>query len=152
MAGDWIKMCKDLLTHPKVMQMTDLLNGDKCHADSVTKNGQMSRMQRDENVAGLSAFTDHFRVVGGLLSVWSIFDSHSTDGILKGYSLDRLDKLAGWPGLSAAMVSVGWLIVRDGVGLEVPEFDAHNGQSAKKRAVDARRKQKHRDNNVTQLA
>jgi hypothetical protein len=37
------------------------------------------------------------------------------------------------------MISVGWL-VDDGGSLVLPEFDTHNGQSAKRRAQDADRK------------
>jgi hypothetical protein len=109
MAGDWIKMRTDLLTSPKVVRMASALNADR------------------------------FRIVGGLLSVWSLFDAHSADGSLTGYSLESLDDLAAWPGFGAAMVAVGWLIV-EAESLDLPRFDAHNGASAKRRAQDADRK------------
>lgn len=153
MAGDWIKMCKDLLTHPKVMRMVSVINADNRHAASATKSGQMSRNNDDEcHAVNVQPMTDRFRIVGGLMSVWCIFDSHSTDGFLQGYTLESLDSLTGWPGFSEAMVAVGWLAVKDGLGLEMPEFDAHNGQSAKKRAIDTRRKKKQRDKNVMEPA
>ena len=109
MAGDWIKMRTDLLTSPKVVRMASALKADR------------------------------FRIAGGLLSVWSLFDSHSLDGLLSGYSLETLDDLAAWPGFSAAMESVGWLEQND-QGLELPRFTDHNGASAKRRAQDADRK------------
>lgn len=109
MAGDWIKMRTDLLTSPKVVRMASALNADR------------------------------FRIVGGLLSVWSLFDAHSADGSLGGYSTEALDELAAWPGFSAAMVAVGWLIQTD-QSLDLPRFEAHNGASAKRRAQDADRK------------
>lgn len=109
MAGDWIKMRTDLLTSPKVVRMASALNADR------------------------------FRIVGGLLSVWSLFDAHSADGSLTGYSLESLDDLAAWPGFGAAMVAVGWLVV-EAESLDLPRFDAHNGASAKRRAQDADRK------------
>ena len=109
MAGDWIKMRTDLLTSPKVVRMASALNADR------------------------------FRIVGGLLSVWSLFDAHSADGSLSGYSLDSLDELAAWPGFAAAMAAVGWL-VDTGESLDLPRFEAHNGASAKRRAQDADRK------------
>ncbi|MDA8485136.1 DnaT-like ssDNA-binding domain-containing protein [Pseudomonas resinovorans] len=113
MAGDWIKMRTDLLTSPKVIRMASALKADR------------------------------FRIVGGLLSVWSLFDSHSEDGSLSGYSLEALDDLAAWPGFSAAMVDVGWLI-DTGDSLQLPRFEAHNGASAKRRAQDKDRKQNDR--------
>lgn len=109
MAGDWIKMRTDLLTSPKVVRIASALNADR------------------------------FRIAGGLLSVWSLFDVHSADGVLHGYTVDALDDLAAWPGFSAAMIGVGWLIESDG-NLELPRFDVHNGASAKRRCQDADRK------------
>lgn len=109
MAGDWIKMRTDLLTSPKVVRISSALKADR------------------------------FRTVGGLLSVWSLFDSHSTDGQLSGYSPETLDELAAWSGFSQAMIDVGWLLY-DGESLELPRFEAHNGASAKRRAQDADRK------------
>jgi hypothetical protein len=109
MAGDWIKMRTDLLTCPKVVRMASALNADR------------------------------FRIVGGLLSVWCLFDAHSVDGFLCGYTLAALDDLAAWPGFSAAMKAVGWLEEND-ESLVLPRFEAHNGASAKRRAQDADRK------------
>lgn len=60
-----------------------------------------------------------------------------------------LDAHLGRNGLSDALVSVGWLQVRNG-SLEVPNFDRHLGASAKKRANSAERSRKHRQSFVTQ--
>lgn len=109
MAGDWIKMRIDLLSHPKIVRILSATKSDK------------------------------FRVVGGLHAVWSIFDTHSEDGVLDGYSAYALDHVIGWDGFSAALLSVGWLEEFDGT-LVMPEFDEHNGKSGKRRAEDQKRK------------
>lgn len=109
MAGDWIKMRADLHTHPKVVRMASALKADR------------------------------LRIVGGLHSAWCLFDVHSVDGFLDGYSADTLDDLIGFPGFSRAMMAVGWL-EENGESLVMPRFEAHNGQSAKRRAQDADRK------------
>jgi hypothetical protein len=109
MAGDWIKMRTNLPSNPKVVRMASALKADR------------------------------FRIVGGLLSVWSLFDFHSTDGTLSGYTLDTLDELAAWSGFAGAMIGVGWL-ESDGLNLTIPRFEAHNGACSKRRAVDAERK------------
>lgn len=109
MAGDWIKMRADLHTHPKVVRMASALKADR------------------------------LRIVGGLHSAWCLFDVHSVDGYLDGYSADTLDDLIGFPGFSRAMMAVGWL-EENGESLVMPRFEAHNGQSAKRRAQDADRK------------
>lgn len=92
MAGDWIKMRTDLFTHPKVVRISSALKADR------------------------------FRTVGGLMSVWCLFDAHSTDGQLEGYSLATVDDLIGWQGFATAMQTVGWLEDCPG-GLVLPEFD-----------------------------
>lgn len=109
MAGDWIKMRADLHTHPKVVRMASALKADR------------------------------LRIVGGLHSAWCLFDVHSVDGYLDGYSPETLDDLIGFPGFARAMMAVGWL-EEDGESLVMPRFEAHNGQSAKRRAQDADRK------------
>lgn len=114
MAGDWIKMRMDLLTHPKVVRMASALKAD------------------------------NLRTIGGLMSVWCLFDVHSEDGRLDGYTLETIDAHLRWEGFAAAMKSVGWLDDSDSEGLLLPRFDSHNGQSAKRRAQDADRKREDR--------
>ena len=86
---------------------------------------------------------DVLQVIGGLWAVWATFDTHSVDGTLEGYTLAAIDRKA-WRGFGAAMVSVRWLEETEG-GLVVPEFDEHNGASAKRRALDTKRTQGARD-------
>lgn len=119
MAGDWIKMQTNLLTHPKVVRMMSALKADK------------------------------FRIIGGLMSVWCLFDAHSEDGKLSGYSPETLDSMAAWEGFSAAMLAVEWLFL-DGETLHLPRFEAHNGLSAKKRAQDSERKRDVRNLSASQ--
>lgn len=114
MAGDWIKMRADLRRHPKVVRMASALDADK------------------------------FRVIGGLHAVWSLFDEQTEDGLLKGYSPKALDEEIAWPGFSDAMQGIDWLFYDPEFGLELPEFDEHNGQSAKRRATETKRKRKER--------
>lgn len=120
MAGDWIKMRGDLQTHPKVVRILSALNADIC-PQSVQK------------------LSDKFRVIGGLHAVWSLFDAHSETGELDGYTAEVLDSLVGFPGITAAMALVEWIEIRP-QSLALPQFETHNGQSAKRRAQDADRK------------
>lgn len=109
-AGDWIKMSTGLQTHPKVVRIASALRADR------------------------------FRVIGGLHAVWCLFDAHSIDGSLPGYTTDALDDLIGWSGFSAALVRIGWLEKSSPDGLRLPRFATHNGASAKRRAQEADRK------------
>jgi hypothetical protein len=113
MAGDWIKMRTDLFTHPKVIRISSALKADR------------------------------LRTVGGLMSVWCLFDAHSVDGRLEGYDAATIDDLIGWAGFADAMKAAGWL-AETPEGLSLPDFERHNGQSAKRRAQDADRKREGR--------
>lgn len=115
MAGDWLKMRVGLRRHPKVVHIVSALKADR------------------------------LRVVGALHAVWSVFDEHSVDGILPGYSFEMMDEEIGFPGFSAAMHGINWLD-RDGdCGLVMPEFSKHNGASAKRRAQESDRKKGERE-------
>jgi hypothetical protein len=116
MAGDWIKMRIDLQTHPKIVRILSATKADK------------------------------FRVIGGLHAVWSVFDTHSSDGRLNGYTAEALDHIIGWNGFAKAMIDVGWLVEDGEVALLLPEFDEHNGASGKRRAEDQKRKRNTRKN------
>lgn len=86
---------------------------------------------------------DRLRIIGGLHAVWCLFDEHSTDGTLSGYDADSIDSLIGFEGFSRALSAVKWLEIHaDFVAL--PEFDEHNGQSAKRRAMETKRKRAER--------
>ncbi|MCF5049326.1 Pyocin large subunit-like protein [Pseudomonas simiae] len=122
MAGDWIKMRIDLQTHPKVFRMVSALKADR------------------------------LRIIGGLHIAWSIFDTHSSDGELVGYTVEAMDAVVGWPGFTQAMIDVEWASVNDGGSLVMPRFDEHNGASAKRRANDSERKRNERKKPVRNLS
>jgi len=105
----WIKMKVDLSTNPKVVRISSALKADR------------------------------LRTVGALHAVWSLFDTHSENGELVGYSPEILDEMIGWKGFSTAMISVEWLSI-DGNSLMMKDYDENNGTSAKKRAQDSVRK------------
>lgn len=111
----WIKMRSNLHTDPRVVRISSALNADR------------------------------LKTIGGLHAVWCLFDAHSEDGRLSGYTKEVLDSLVGWPGLADAMEAVGWLEVVDGESLALPDFDKHNGHSAKRRAQEADRKRAARE-------
>src|SRR5690606_28011622 len=57
---------------------------------------------------------------------------------------ELLDHVIGWDGFARAMEAVGWLQFDGLETLTLPEFEAHNGQSAKRRAEDQKRKKSSR--------
>jgi len=108
-AVDWIKMQGNLWTSPKVVRVMSATKADKC------------------------------RVIGALFRVWCLFDEHTEDGILEGYTKFLLDDELRIDGFADALESIGWLIDLED-GLQVPDFNDHMSKSSKKRAQDTRRK------------
>ena len=114
-------MRMELQTHPKVVRILSAIRPHDVRGD-----------------------TDKFRVIGGLHAVWCVFDQHSEDGVLHGYTPELLDHIIGWDGFAAAMINVGWMAYDGAETLTLPEFDEHNGKSAKRRAEDQKRKRESR--------
>jgi hypothetical protein len=82
-------------------------------------------------------------VVGRLIRVWAWFDKNTENGHAKRVTYVTVDHFVGHTGFAEAMNMVGWL-EQEGAGLSIPNFDRHNGESAKKRALAAERQRKSR--------
>lgn len=84
--------------------------------------------------------------VGKLHRLWGWADRHTTDGRAPGINALWVDRYVGRSGFSEAMVAAGWLSFT-GFGVEFPNFDRHNGASAKKRMENTLRQRFNRANN-----
>jgi hypothetical protein len=82
-------------------------------------------------------------VTGKLIRVWSWADQHTIDGNAASVTLALLDRVAGVTGFAQAMREAGWLEEHQG-NYSFPNFDRHNGETAKARALAAKRAAKHR--------
>ena len=82
-------------------------------------------------------------VLGKLIRVWSWFDSHTVDGNARRVTSSLLNRVAGNDGFIEAMAIEGWATIEGG-SVQLPNFDRHNGETAKKRALTAKRVAKSR--------
>lgn len=82
---------------------------------------------------------DQDEVVGKLLRVWIWADLNSIPGEKVCVTDAFLDRLVSKKRFAFAMRKVGWLTGEEGA-LNFPNFQRHNGESAKKRALDSVRK------------
>jgi len=87
---------------------------------------------------------DSDAVVGKLIRVWQWFDKHTTDGNAFGVTFALADRISGVTGFGEAMGLAGWLEQKD-MTLTMPRFERHTSESAKKRALTAKRAAKHRE-------
>jgi len=88
-------------------------------------------------------------VIGKLLRVWAWFDMHTENGNALGVTFALVDRLTCVSGFGEAMQFAGWLEQRDKL-LCMVNFDRHTSESAKKRALTAKRQSKFRNAPVTQ--
>lgn len=87
---------------------------------------------------------DQDAITGKLVRLWSWADQTSRDGHAVSVTSAFLDRLTICPGFAAALRKVGWLTGEDG-NLCFPNFELHNGETAKARALTNRRQAKFRN-------
>ena len=81
-------------------------------------------------------------IVGAAYRLWSLANEHTADGKLE-YDTDYIDTEVGVPGFSLALSGEGWLNIADSF-VTIPEWEAYNDSSAKKRLYDAKRQRESR--------
>lgn len=102
-------------------------------------------LPEDPAVIGIAAILsiDEFSVVGRLHKFWAWADRQSRDGHAVGVTKAWIDRYVHCDGFASALESFGWLAVTDR-GISIPNFDSHNGESAKARCTATKRQQKSR--------
>ncbi len=132
MAGDWTKVRTSLPRDGRVLEASR-----KCHALSVTNNGQTSPICH----AALAMF-------GAIVKFWCHSDAHAnSEGVLVGYTKLDVDQEVGLPGFCDSLPS-DWIEFTPEGWVKLPHYDRHNGDNAKKRAqaLNRKRSQRERDN------
>lgn len=128
MAGDWLKIEASTPDKPEVFEIAT-----QC------------------KISTADAF-------GRLFLVWRLFDQHTESGNASNVTWAYLDHVVGVSGFAEAMHAVGWLEGgSDGAaGVTLPNFARHNGNTAKNRALTAKRVATHKkrkaNDEVTDIA
>ncbi len=76
--------------------------------------------------------------------LWGWFDAESVDGSMPFANKAKCDQVAELPGIADALEQVGWLEFEPEMGLLVIDWEKHNGNSTKARALAAQRKSRER--------
>jgi hypothetical protein len=85
-------------------------------------------------------------VLGKLVRTWVWADQQTFDGNAVSVTFSLLDRVSGQKGFADALLKAGWLKQVDD-GVQFVNFDRHNGETAKTRALTAKRVKKHRAGN-----
>jgi DNA replication protein DnaT len=90
---------------------------------------------------------------GKAMRFWIWLDGVTVDGVVDGVTSTDVDAVVGTPGVADALIAAGWLSVsEDGQSIVVPNFDRHNGESAKARGLKTKRQAKWRSGRVDGVA
>ena len=116
MAGEWLKMESATPDKPEVLAITAKMGWD-----------------------------DPDLTVGKLFRLWRWFDQQTTDGNARGVTSALLDRQVGASGFVQALADVGWATIST-EGVELKNFERHNGKTAKERALTAKRVANHKNN------
>lgn len=105
-------------------------------------------LEEDPAVISIAADTNLLEVdvVGRLHRLWSWADNQTYNGNADGVTPSWVDRHVGTNGFADAMSKVGWIIFTD-KGMHLPNFERHNGETAKARALTAKRVAKTRNAN-----
>lgn len=109
------------------------------------------KLVRDPRVLIVSrvCHTNRVTVRGALVTLWCLADEYAeADGRLPGYTPDDIDAECELPGFCRALPP-DWMRV-DGDSVYLPNYQEHNGTTAKKRAEGKSRQRRHRS--VTDLS
>ena len=87
---------------------------------------------------------DAFSVVGRLHTFWAWADEHTENGEIPWVTFKDIDDLVSKRGFAAQLELVGWLI-NLGEAIRLPNFDRHNGDSAKRRVMETEKKRRQRN-------
>ena len=85
---------------------------------------------------------------GKVLRVWMWFDVNTESGYAPSVTKTIIDRNTGVTGFADAMVKSGWMVEKDGI-IMLPNYDRHNGNTAKKRAQSCDRVRKMRAENCS---
>lgn len=119
----WIKVEKDLATDPRVLRMASRL-----------RNADVTLGSRSRLV-----------VVGALVTLWWFADTHIREDDTLPIGADQINELVGVENFCELMPT-DWLQVIDSNNVKLVDYSAHNGTTAKQRALGQKRQERHRSN------
>lgn len=119
----WIKVEKDLATDPRVLRMASRL-----------RNADVTLASRSRLV-----------IVGALVTLWWYADTHIREDDTLPIGADQINELVGVEDFCGLMPA-DWLQVVDANNVKLVDYTAHNGTTAKKRALSQKRQERHRSN------
>lgn len=117
----WIKWEKDLATDPRVLRMASRLS-----------HGDVTQLSRSR-----------LTVLGALVVFWGFADTHIRDDDTIECSIEEINEVVGIANF-CELLPADWLEIFDSNCVHLPDFLKHNGIEGKKKALAAKRQERHR--------
>lgn len=109
---------------------------------------EKSTLDKPEVLAVAAALNwDADMAIGKFVRMWCWFDTHTVNGDARGVTPALLDSILRVTGFVAEAQKAGWLEVHEW-GIRLPKFDTHCGETAKQRALGAKRNAAYRASNA----
>lgn len=132
----WIKFSIDLFTHPKILQLADLLAESRTGLQPLLPGFSDAGVTPRDVHRIISRRTLRDLAVTAVVRVWCAANRHTVRGEWRGVTLEMVDDLAEIPGFGSLMEQVGWVKYDPEKRLlKLPNFLKYN-VPAKVRAVD----------------
>ena len=153
MAGDWIKMRVNLVSHPKVLAIAQFLADDAEYQSWSTMGGFVpgfgGNAEDDEREYQASLRVTRYVTVCALLRFWGYANEHAKGEFIGSLRLRDIDDVVQVPGFGAALQSIGWAEYdADKRGLALPNFNEYNTSGSERSAgakSSAQRQKEYRD-------
>lgn len=153
MAGDWIKMRVNLVTHPKVLAISEFLAGHPDYQEWSTMAGFVpclgGSVEDSERDYQSSLRVTRYVTVASLLRFWGYANEHARDEFIKTLRVSDIDDIVQVPGFGAALESVEWAIYDvEQRGVSLPNFNEFNtagGERSANAKSAAQRQKEYRD-------
>lgn len=157
LAGDWIKMRLNLVTHPKVMRIAESLIECQEYRDWSGLHWAIPSVNGEKQERYDALRVTRYVTVGALLRYWGYVNEHvEDDETIHGLWPDDIDQIAGIPGFCDALQAVGWLELNEIAGtVKCPNFSKYNtlGPNRGLSMTNAERqkayRERHKERNVT---
>lgn len=155
MAGDWIKMRVNLVSHPKVLAISEFLAGHGKYQDWSTMAGFVPAIggtaEDSEEDYLASVRVTRYVTVTALLRFWGYANEHARDEFIGTLRVADVDDIVQVPGFGEALASVGWLVYdAERRGIVLPDFNEHNTSSSDRGAAERQKRYRERKKAVTQ--
>lgn len=149
MAGDWIKMRVNLVTHPKVIALSERLSHEGGYQDWSGLAGFIPAIggtheDFEEGVMQALRVTRYVAVTA-LLRFWGYAHEHAKDEFIANLRVADIDEITQVPGFGAALESIGWAVYDEKrKGTLLPNFNEHNAVAKDRGAAERQKRYRER--------